>query len=819
MDRSAPLLLLTVFVACSIPEYHYPPAPPRIVRFSATPFEPAPGAEVLIHYEVEGSAQRILRGGPTDPLPLPEAKGTITLTADQDRTLVLEASGPGGSSQAQTAFRLSSLRPVRIVTFEATPARTYPGAVVRVAWRTQNARRITIDADDGTAWYSGAMPDGTLAIPVGERDLTLSLRADGDQGPVTAQATITIEPRLPLILHFEATPVTLSEGEDLTLRWDTSSARRVVLEEETAEGPASPIDVSNFGNLLLRPNAGLHTFRLRAENEVGSSVESLTVWVLSPSAPEILGFAVTPTISGPGGDVQVSWRVVPDVGDPNVTVTLDPGGLSAPQWVPQAGDRLVPIESSTDLSLIVRRFGSVVDTAQVRVQVDETLPTLSASINTSAARPGEPVSFFAAFTNADLARVEDGTGQIVATTTISPLVTQTAAVLSTTYRVIAENGQGTTTRRFPVYVGEPPSISQFTVDDPFVRLYRSTCFRWDAPGADWTNLSVGGIARFSQEPPVGSGCVLIGDTSGYATLDAVNLAGVTSVTVNFQVLPESFNVIDEEPNDAPASALGPYAEGPIGISGTIEAGGQDVYGWVGGPGLRPVGATSPANCDQAIEVEVREDRIDPSKGQRVVLAAAGGCPTIDARLTPALADLQPPYLFILRRPPGFAGEANYFLVLNSEPASCGDRVVDFGEDCDDGLSTEGGCSGACYLQNDEVEPNSEDPTPLIIGDNLDGYLTPGDRDTFLVQIDLASSGPYRLTVEPTTPDGLGVELSLFDSTRGYFLYGAPLGPNGGASIDPSALYLEAGPYLIALNSPVQNTLPRRGPYRISLTAE
>jgi cysteine-rich repeat protein len=819
MFRSAPWLLLTLVAACSIPEFQYPPAPPRIARFTVTPFEPGPGEEVLLHYEVEGSTQRVLGGGPTDPLPLPEAQGTISLLADQDRTLILEATGPGGTTVAQTAFRLSDLAPVRIVAFEVVPTRTYPGALARVAWRTQNARRVTIEADDGTLLYAGTMPDGTLAVPVGERNLTLHLRADGDQGPVTAEATVTIEPRLPLILNFEATPATLAAGEDLTLRWETGSARRVVLLEETPAGPVPPLEVSDFGNLLLRPSPGLHRFRLRAENEVGTTEEALTVWVVNQAAPEILEFTATPTVAGYGGDVALSWRIVPNLGDPNVSAELDLGPQFIPQPVDLAGSRFVQVERTTVLTLSVWRFGAVVDTAQLNVALDPALPRLTANINTTNFRPGEPVGLVADFSNADVVRVVDGSGQLIATTTISPLLAQTPAVRSTTYHVSAENSRGATTRHFPVYVGEPPAIPTLTVDDPFIRRFRSTCFQWVAPGADSAELAVG-FLTYGRSPPIGSACGRISDSSGYATLTAYNLSGSNSQSVSFQVGPESNNATDEEPNDTPATAMGPYSAGPIGINGSIEIAGQDVYAWEGRLEDRVIGSTTPASCDQPIEVEVREDRIDPRNARRVVIPAGGGCPAIDARLTPGLADLEPPYLIVLRRPSGLVGPANYFLVLNSEARTCGDGVVDFREDCDDGASRSGdGCSNACYFENAENEPNIVNPTPLTIGDTIDGYLAPGDEDNFQLQIDPFDAGPYRLTVAPSTAEGLAVELSVFDSTRGYFLFGAPLDSSGGASIEPSALYLEAGPYLITLRAPDQNVLPSRGPYRITLTAE
>lgn len=819
MPRSASFSLLILLASCSVPEFTYPPAPPRIVRFSATPFEPAPGAEVLITYEVEDASARVLLGGPDGPLPLPEAKGTLTLRADQERTLTLEATGPGGTTVARAAFRPSASAPVRIVAFEATPARAYPGALAQVSWRTQNARRVTIDGDDGTSWYTGAMADGTLAVPVRERDLTLHLRADGDQGPVTASVTIRIDPRLPLILSFEAAPVTFDEGGDLTLTWSTSSARRVLLLEETPAGPVPPLAISNSGNLVLRPGPGLHRFRLRAENEVGTSEESLAVWVLSRAAPQILNFTATPTVVGSGGDVELSWRVVPNVGDPNVSTQLDLGRLFAPQAVEPAGTRRIPVERSSEVSLTVLRFGSVVDSERIDLQVDPRLPTLSASINTNAARPGEPLSFVAEFAGADRARIVDGSGQVIVTSTTSPLIAETPAVRSFTYRVIAENTRGNTTRHFPVYVGALPPPPLFTVDDATVRRYRWTCFRWDAPGADWVDLATG-FSATGPLPPTGTHCARISDFSGVATLTAVNLTGTSFQQVNIQVLSESFSASDEEPNDTPATALGPYSEGPLGITGSLEAGGQDLYVWDASLDVRPIGATAPGTCNQPIEVEVREDRRDPAQGRRVVIESAGGCPTIDARLTPALADLTPPYLFVLRHPTGSNAAADYFLVLNSEPRVCGDGVVDLREDCDDGGLTSGdGCSSTCFVENDETEPNTQSPDALSIGAALDGYLSPGDQDNFEFQIDLASAGPYRLAVVPTTSEGLAVELTVFDPIRGFTVFGAPLGPTGGASIEPTALYLEAGPYLVSLRTVEQGALPTRGPYRLILTAE
>lgn len=799
---------------CAVPEFRYPEGAPRILRFDLEPAAPAVGAPVTVRYEVEGATELEVTGGPTSPLPLTRSVGEYTFTADRDRTLTLEAKGVGGARRAQVAITLATEAPVQILHFEAIPATSYPGATIELVWRTRSARKVTIYGSEPTPLYEGPQGEGRLSWTVTDQDVLFTLRADGDQGPRTATTAVTLEPRAPLILAFDATPVTISVGEQVTLRWQTASAQLAYLTREGPTGIGLPELVQTSGNLVDSPNAGLHRYHLRAENGLGITESSVAVWVQSRAEPEILEFTVTPTVVGAGGDTRASWRIanIRDTSDVSVSVY---GPNFSQSGLPPSGNFDLPIPASGEVTLFLQRFDGMSWSAVRPVRVDPELPRLNAVLSAADLGPGELVTISGEATGHDLLRVEDGQGNLVGTTTVARFSFSVVAATTTTFLVSATNRAGSTRRHLPLFVGPLPTIDSFSADATTYRAGRGLCFEWSARDADWVLLSVGFGATI-RWPAVGRWCLSVSEFAGSAVLDAVNLRGSVQASINLTSLPAVTDPTEQEPNDVASVAAGPYWSTPVNWSGVIDSFDQDLFVWSGPPEVRPRGNTSPSGgCPGPIELEVFEDRLDPTTRRSVLIPSAGGCPLIDAALTPLLAEMDPPLLFAVR---GVAsGPYGYELFLDVEPRRCGDGVVDRGEDCDDGGFLDGdGCSSACFRETAEREPNSGNPMPLTIGGTLDGYLAPGDLDYFSVSVDFASTGPYRLAVVPSAAEGLDCRVSVFDSARGYSIDGVPLGPTGGAVIEGTALYLEPGLHLISVSSGSSTVLPRRGPYRLTL---
>lgn len=154
----------------------------------------------------------------------------------------------------------------------------------------------------------------------------------------------------------------------------------------------------------------------------------------------------------------------------------------------------------------------------------------------------------------------------------------------------------------------------------------------------------------------------------------------------------------------------------------------------------------------------------------------------------------------------------YVLRISVLPPSCGDHIVQAGEECDDGNLVSGdGCDASCQLEGNfcpEVEPNNGTgtATPLAGCDGGVGAVTTiGDRDYYSIQVTVAGSS---LRAETTDVNGAGCPSGTDTVIRLYNTSGTELGSddddgNSACSlIDPTtdgfAQNLGVGTYYVAV---------------------
>lgn len=234
-------------------------------------------------------------------------KGTATGTAPPEATR-MELNMNLYFRDASTGFALFDDLAVTMIeaptaTLVATPASIAPGHSSTLAWTTSNATTVTINNGLGGQARSGS----TTVSPTATTTYTLT--ATGSGGTRTATATVTvIAPETPRIT-FSATPSVIAAGGTSTLKWMTSNATAVTIDQGIG---AKPVD----GMLAVSPTTTT-TYRLTAMGAGGTKTATVTVTIAA--APTIF-FTATPTALLPGGSVKLEWQVFDAT-----TVVLDPG--------------------------------------------------------------------------------------------------------------------------------------------------------------------------------------------------------------------------------------------------------------------------------------------------------------------------------------------------------------------------------------------------------------------------------------------------------------------------------------------------------------
>ena len=163
--------------------------------------------------------------------------------------------------------------------FVATPNSILPGESTSLTWATNNATSVSIN--NGV----GSVPlDGSIAITPAVTTL-YTLTAVGTQGTTTATTVVVVEqPGLdpPYVGSFTANPEIISQGEAVTLSWQTTDATDISI------SPGVGAVLSSNGSVSVVPS-NTTTYTVSASNGGGTTTKTVTVTVIaSPIAPSII---------------------------------------------------------------------------------------------------------------------------------------------------------------------------------------------------------------------------------------------------------------------------------------------------------------------------------------------------------------------------------------------------------------------------------------------------------------------------------------------------------------------------------------------------
>ncbi len=261
--------------------------------------------------------------------------------------------------------------PVGINSFSATPSALIAGDSTTLAWQTVGATACGLaNSVDAAVIALGA---GELAS--GQRvlsptvDTVYTLACEGHDGPVSAQAAVTVTVPEPVRIDgFSATPSALIEGESTTLAWQTAGA--------TACGLANSVDATVIalgagelasGQRVLSPTVDT-VYTLRCEGYTGPVSAQAAVTVTPPDAPQVLQFTATPAMIASGASSTLAWQTA-HAGSCVLRNSLDATVLSIPAAQVAAGSRSVTPPASVVYTLACSGAGGSTS-AETAVVVD-----------------------------------------------------------------------------------------------------------------------------------------------------------------------------------------------------------------------------------------------------------------------------------------------------------------------------------------------------------------------------------------------------------------------------------------------------------------
>ncbi|MCY3756540.1 MAG: hypothetical protein OXG96_02345, partial [Acidobacteria bacterium] len=241
----------------------------------------------------------------------------------------------GGGHPGTCSVTVTVWRPPNVGRFSAAPAILRKQQTARLTWATSHASGVTIDRGIGTVPVDSSQ-EGRGVTPsqpsTGETSRSTSYRLTASNpaytgaDAATATVSVTVWNR-PSVDSFTASPSTINGGEDSSLKWTTTHATSVSIDQGV--GSVSVDDVS--GNTKVSPDQGT-TYTLTASNPAysGSHAVTGTVYLAVRSRASSPGLTVSPTslniAEGTAGKTyNIRLRAKPSA-KVTVTVAIDSGG-------------------------------------------------------------------------------------------------------------------------------------------------------------------------------------------------------------------------------------------------------------------------------------------------------------------------------------------------------------------------------------------------------------------------------------------------------------------------------------------------------------
>ena len=238
--------------------------------------------------------------------------------------LISSSPSPGPAPNNPTTPVEAAVEP-QISLFRASSTSITLGDEVTLIWNTSLADSVHLLPGEGTVAASGS----TALSPEQDTEYVLVAYGPGGEARDPIQITVAVQLDAPTIEEFSADRTTVTQGDEVTLTWNTSDADRVELE------PGGPVALS--GDTNVSPGATVN-YALVASGPGGETRQSVRINVAAPIPdPPIASLTAQPNTIERGGTSTLTSELCSDDGPVTAVPNFEDGNL----W---AGDQGCPVD-------------------------------------------------------------------------------------------------------------------------------------------------------------------------------------------------------------------------------------------------------------------------------------------------------------------------------------------------------------------------------------------------------------------------------------------------------------------------------------------
>ena len=302
------------------------------------------GSSTLSWDSTNANSVTIDQGVGSVPLDSPQAGKTVTPpqpgAAETSKATTYRFTAAGDGDPGACSVTITVWRPPSVDSFSADLTTLRKQQATKLSWATSHASStsinqgigsVSVDSSGGGRSVTPLQP--STAATSKSTSYTLKASNPGYTGTDAASATVSVTVwNRPSVDRFSASPSTIDEGEDSGLKWTTTHATGVSIDQGV--GPVAVDDET--GTTKVSPHQDT-TYTLTASNPAYTGTQAVTdtvrITVLPPAPPP--GLSVFPTTlniteGAAGKTYNVRLRTQPSR-DVTVTVEVESGGDSRVQ--------------------------------------------------------------------------------------------------------------------------------------------------------------------------------------------------------------------------------------------------------------------------------------------------------------------------------------------------------------------------------------------------------------------------------------------------------------------------------------------------------
>jgi hypothetical protein len=273
-------------------------------------------------------------------LELSAGKHTVAVEKQGHRRFEQDLVLAEGEQRTLTA-ELPRIAGPRIESFRIEPDEIASGDSVTLSWATADAADVTL-SDLGAVGASGSRQ----VQPSKSRVYTLEATNSAGER-VTAERSVTVRARLPVIEAFDAAPDAINAGESSELAWRVRGASSVTLLERGSS--AEPKEVRPQQEMRVQPGTTT-TYLLLAYNADRARVGKQVTVNVTEAPPRITAFHSNTARITSGGSATLSWNT-------ERATSVELSGVGA---VGASGNTQVSPAAATTYELLARNGGGTV---------------------------------------------------------------------------------------------------------------------------------------------------------------------------------------------------------------------------------------------------------------------------------------------------------------------------------------------------------------------------------------------------------------------------------------------------------------------------